>query len=431
MKILFCYFNLNSPISYSFGVASLSAILKSQGYDVTVLHLNERFIDKNEQVFNQLSDIDILCLSAISSQQKYIIAFLKQLKTLNLPVITIVGGLLATFNPEAISNLCDYLVMGEAEITLPRLIKQIERGEQSDNKIMQKFYPTLFNSSPMDMEAFDYDRIIDMKRGWAEIMLSRGCPFECSYCFNQNIKKLFGQHNIRFKPIKMVIQEISNFRDLCPHLKVINFVDDNFTLNYDYLSLFLIEYTAKIGLPFLCATRSEFINKKTMDLLSRHGCRLVRMGIESGSDHLRAGELNRHCTTESILKAITLLKSYDIEIGLFNMIGIPGETEDDIRKTLELNAAIKPATSKRTILLPFPGTSIYERWKSDIDIDLLINQTNYNSCESVFTFGKQWKEMINYYGAYWDKELSLLAGIKYDYRWEDSVVCREDYYGIA
>lgn len=436
MKILFVYFNLNSPISYSCGVAYLSAILKKERYKVDILHLNDLWLDTSpiEAVMNQVraGDYNVVCCSAISSQQKYLLDVLRNLQELgpHRPWI-IVGGLLATFDPESVKGLADFIVRGEAEESLPGILDAIQNNDFSGQVISQGFID-LNDLPPMDMEAFDYDKIIRYKNGWLEMMIGRGCPFSCSYCFNEEIKNLYGSEGyIRFKPIDLVIEELSQLKNQCLGLRVINFVDDNFTYDLSYLGNLMEQYSREIALPYLCASRSEFLGDEAIEILKDSGCKMVRMGLESGSEDLKRKVLNRHDSNEHIIYTARKLQEAGIEVGLFNIIGIPGETGKDIEHTLRLNAAIKPATSKRSILLPFKGTDVYRQWEKQIDKQALFNQTQYNNCKSVFMFDQGWHDMIEYYRINWAVELSKASGVKYDFLWDWSVAVREDYGGIV
>lgn len=432
-RVLFAFFNMSSPISYSFGVAYLSAVLRHAGFFVETLHLNDHIIGNNpvQAVLDKIveSQPDALCCSAISTQQSILIPVLEGVKkAFGNKLLVVVGGLLPTFDPGSVSNLCHFTVRGEAENLLPALLNS--KSSLSSSVITVGHYTDISLLPEMDMDAFDFKEIVSRKAGWVEMMIGRGCPFRCSYCFNQEFVTIFGVDDyIRAKPINLVLDELTALIARC-EARVVNFVDDVFTYDMNYLKEFLPKYKEVIGLPFLCATRAEFIDESVATLLKISGCRLVRVGLESGSSDLRRKELNRKFDDTCFVSAVKILGDVGIELGVFNIIGIPGETEKDILKTLELNAQAAPATSKRTVLLPFRGTEIYRRWKHLIAEDILSNQVEYNNCRSVFKFGTEWLDMIKYYQGNWDQELSKMTGIKYDYRWEGSVAVREDYKGI-
>lgn len=434
-RVLFVFFNMNSPISYSFGVSYLSSALKKASFEVSHLHLNENYVSEPVviEVLDKIERVkpDVLCCSAISTQQSVVIPVLRTVRDMCEDVLIVVGGLLATFDPDSLEGISDVIIRGEAEESLPHILKLEKKPRCRSSLSFKSSYSDLTHLPRMDMEAFDFEDIVKKKSGWVEMAISRGCSFRCSYCFNQEFVRLFGNSNyIRFKPVEKAMVELENFKDTCKSMEVVNFVDDNFTLNVDHLQAFLPEYSSRIGLPFLCATRPELINESVAGLLESHGCKVVRMGLESGSEELRHRELNRASEDDILLEAADVLKDAGIEIGLFNMIGIPGETEEDILKTLSLNATIAPSTSKRTVLLPFKGTEIYRKWQGCIDKKKLVEQVHYDNCKSVFRLGDEWLQMIEYYQENWGVELSKMSGIKYDYRWEDSVVAREDYVGV-
>ena len=213
-----------------------------------------------------------------------------------------------------------------------------------------------------DWDIMDSARIIKSKGNWLDIAFSRGCPFDCAFCANALLKKIKGKPYVRKRNIDKCIEElkyiISRF-----DVKVVNFSDDEFTLNHKWVSEFLKKYKAEIldkhDIQFVIEARVDTINDKTAKLLKECGCLEIQFGVETCSLRLLKF-LNKGITNEKIKKAFDICKKYDINTYVYMMIGIPTETEKDIMETMKFLAIIRPRIIRPTFLCPVKGTQIYD-----------------------------------------------------------------------
>ena len=94
-------------------------------------------------------------------------------------------------------------------------------------------------------------------------------------------------------------------------------------------------------------------------MLRKAGCVRVHMAIETGDPWLRKEILNRDISDEQILEAFAFLRKAGLKTLAFNMLGLPQETEETIRKTVDLNRRIRPDWIPVTLFQPFPGTALF------------------------------------------------------------------------
>ena len=146
---------------------------------------------------------------------------------------------------------------------------------------------------------------------------------------------------------------------------MIGFHDNIFTLNKSWLREFCERYCAEINLPFWCNTRVDCITDDDIMWLKKSNCRRIHMGVESGSKRIRKEILKRPVNNQKIIDVFKKVKKNGIKTVSFNMIGLPTETEEDIRETIDLNRAIVPSWIILSVFNPFPGTELYDFCKKN------------------------------------------------------------------
>ena len=190
--------------------------------------------------------------------------------------------------------------------------------------------------------------------------LSRGCPYNCTYCVNSTLKEKYKGLG-KFRRVKDFHQSIGELEYLINkyNFSFIRFWDDDFTaLRNDELKEYAGLYIQRIGLPFLIYARAESINEGKISTLKEMGCKTLAIGIESGNEFIRRKVMNRQVANETIISKFALVKSYGIRVSAYNMIGLPYESRESIFDTIELNRVIDPDSFSVTLLKPYRGTKI-------------------------------------------------------------------------
>ena len=217
-----------------------------------------------------------------------------------------------------------------------------------------------------DREIFDRNDFCKERQSQLQLIASRGCPYNCSYCSNHAIKTVYPNKNkyVRFRSVDNLIREESELKARYPEIKHYAFEDDILYLNKEWYQEFSEKHRKYVGLPFHSNLHPVLINEDSLYYLKRAGCTKIQIGLESGNDGIRKNILNRHMSNEEFVKSVNLAKKMGFQIFTFNLIGIPDEKPSDILDTIKLNAMIEQDSTQVSILYPFPKTGIYNYAKS-------------------------------------------------------------------
>lgn len=374
----YCYTKYNS------GIASLSAVLKKKGHDTDMI-LVDRFEKKKlNEVINNFQP-DIIGYSFVS-KQKFLAQNIIHHVARHHKVPSIIGGVHATVDPEDCLEIEGPLgvLVGEGEFALLEFVNSY--AENRDYSKTANFYfknngkiiRNPLNSLIQDLDSLPFpDRKIfkynpmDAQLG-LEFFFSRGCPYKCSYCINEYLQELYEGKGayVRFRSPESVIEEIEKTIKMYDYDGMLTFHDDVFTLKKTWLGEFSELYRKRVALPYRCNSTAERIDRETADLLKISNCKEVWFGIETGFEELRKTVLNKKISDADIIKAGKTLNDVGISPCSFNMLGIPDETEENIRRLIEINIQADIKKADVGLLQPFPGTALYE---------LCRERNNYNT----------------------------------------------------
>ena len=188
---------------------------------------------------------------------------------------------------------------------------------------------------------------------------SRGCPFLCSFCFNDRVKDMY--HNkgnyVRYREAGSLIEEIG-FVIKKYNINFIRFEDDVFILNKEWLFAFLERYKESINIPFLCHIKADILNEEIAKRLKEANCYSVLFGVETGNEKIRREVLKKPVSNEQIINAAAILKKYNITFFTTNMLALPGETLADAFETVRLNIRIRADDIWCSIFQPAPNLAI-------------------------------------------------------------------------
>ena len=416
MKILFIYPNAGSQLGFNYGIAHLSAVLKKAGHEVALWQLCEDIAPlPSEQEFSdrlKQEAADIIGFSVVTNQWPYtakLAAWAR--KATHAPLVC--GGIHTMAAGEEVlqSGLFDYIMRGEAEEALSEFVDKFQRGEdltevrnlgfmQDGNVRLNplRALPDLQNLPFKDYEIFNFQDIIDAKNGWVGLMASRGCPFSCTYCFNHQLVSQYredlhcsfkGLNYIRHFAVDQLMQEIEYLQENFTNISMFILDDDLFTFYRPYVEQFCEAYPKISSLPFVVNAHVGFFDESRARCLADAGCKIVKFGVESGSQRIRSQILQRRMKNEKIIRAIDTAHQYGLHTSVFLMIGLPDETHDDVMATIRLMAEAKPGRYRWSFFFPFPGTKAYELSQKGgyIDLKKMANLENFTDA-SCLKFGQ-------------------------------------------
>ncbi len=351
------------------GIMYLATILKQRGHQVRGVMLH------HEDLFDVVEDYhpDLVGYSAMDCERSAILKLNAQLKQEHPGVFSIVGGPLATFSPDIIHDqYIDAVCVGEGEGAFPELVEALERGADVTGikniwaKVDGQVYKNDVRPLIGDLDSVpfpDRDIFAPFKKGGLyNVITSRGCPYNCTYCHNERYKALYNVTTspIKYRSVDNVIRELEDIKArLSP--AIFWFQEDHFYIVPKMLREFAEKYRAAVGLPFICSIRPEYLSsEERVQALKDANCVAVFTGCEAGNDRVRKMILKRNISKEQIVHAAETLRAFDIRVVFQNMVGIPTSSFEDDIETLELNVKCKPYYAWASICTPYPGTELYE-----------------------------------------------------------------------
>ena len=360
----------------SLGLMQLSAILKRKGHK-TYLYMDNGNYSRLIHLMSKLKP-DIVGFSLMTGQHLWALKTAEVLKNkLNeIKPLIVFGGPHPTFTPEIIEkDPVDIICRGEGEGALLNLMDSIDNKNDFSNipnlwvkknskVIKNDLRPLIDNLDSLpfpDRDLFyQYSYFCDDPNKM--VMASRGCPFNCSFCFNRKYKELYNTELkvVRRRSCKNVIDEIKLLKSKYRKTKFIKFHDDIFSLDRDWLCNFLETYEKEIKLPFVCYIRAGIDNEEIIKRLSKAGCICVTFGIETGDEKLRYLLLNKKVSNYQIYNTAQLLKKYKIKFYTNSIFFIPETNLSEAWETVKINQKIKPDYIVSNIFQAYPGTALSE-----------------------------------------------------------------------
>lgn len=371
------YYPFEPPV----GLASILSSLRNCGHEACIIDMQGDMLSMDEMLkkCNDFSP-DIVGITAMTTTIRIALGIADSVKELLPDVPVILGGVHPTVSPESVlkNNSVDYAVRGEGEEVLCRFANQKFSHPEEIEGLCWKNGEGLINLSrkaPLiadldalprpDYSSFPVHKYIDYTENLRGIrgitmMVTRGCPYNCSFCA---VKETMGKRWRRLDPVNAVHWMM----DICKEydLEGIWFKDSTFNMNKKWTQTFAESLLAKKSpYRFQINTRVDLIRENEIVLLKQAGLVQVDLGIESGSQR-SLDTLRKKITAGQIKESVKILKKHAIKVSGFFMIGIPGETEEDILLTLSLAKSLELDRGSVSIYTPLPGSELYERLSSE------------------------------------------------------------------
>lgn len=360
------------------GIGSLSAVLKREGHETSLIHIT-KLVNRSDFIKRvQRERPDLIGFSSTSHMFPFVKEMASWLVESKIRVPTICGGIHPTIAPEEsiAADGIDMICRGEGEGALIELCQKMKADEditripnlwiKREGEIIQSPLRPLIDDLDAlpfpDRSIFNYPSLYGEREGRGSFMVARGCPYQCTYCCNHLVRKIYGNKGkpIRFRGVDHVLAEIKEVLEQYPFIRTLIFDDDILFLQKDWAEEFAERYRKEIGLPFICNARANLTGRTMIALLKKAGCYHVKFGIESGNEYISNTILRRQLTNEQIKKAFALCKEAGLLTESFNMVGIPFETPRRVLDTVKLNAAIAVDKMQVSIYQPYQGTRLGE-----------------------------------------------------------------------
>jgi len=363
------------------GLGYIASALKKEGFfNVEILDcLRDNFtLDKFKEYIEDEKP-DVVGFTVFSLALKNVLDSARKIKEINKNIITLVGGP----HPSAIPQRAiedeniDYGVIGEAETSMPLFLNylylnQKEKFPQVPGLIYKKDGKVLFNkpffNANLDSVEFPawelinppryFNRGVDIGDHTGCILITRGCPFDCSFCSVHTIEG----RNLRSRSIDNVMKEIEL---LNREYKIKRFVilDENFTANKKFVVEFcqrLISRGKRYEFLLPNGVRLDCLTEDILRLMLKAGfSKRLAVGIESGSAKILK-LMSKRLSKELIEEKVNLMVKAGFKpIGYF-IIGYPTETKEDIEETIRFAKKLKLYEAAFTCYIPMPGTQTFD-----------------------------------------------------------------------
>ncbi len=360
---------------YPYFLASAAAVLKQSGFTVHVKDAIAEEIDK-EECFKYIEFLkpSLLVVEAFTPSVSYDLAFMKEAKE-RTGCYTAFSGVHAGALPKEIleNPFMDFVLMGEIDHTLRDLAFYLKEGKSDfghipglafkDNGVI-KVNPRRAPIENLDDLPFPerdelpmhkYNEPFSKNRATARITVSRGCPFHCSFC----IEPFVFNGSYKHRSIALVIEEIKLVQNTYG-VKEIFFDDSIFMTQW---AVEVAQAIIKSGLKVSWSCWVDWnIKYEQLTLMKKSGCIGVKFGIES-SDKAILGAVHKPVKIDRIKELIANCKKLGLlRLGSF-CLGLPGETRESMRNTIDLAFSYDLTSCQVSIATPLPGTEFYQEAK--------------------------------------------------------------------
>lgn len=410
------------------GIMYIASAIKEKGHEVD-LALTSEDLEKKVEDFKP----DFIGYSIMTGDQNFYDNINKTLKQKQ-KFFSIAGGPHPTFFPEMLEKSSfNAICRGEGEKAIQQFLENASSTRISNfwfktqkeiiKNPVQQLIENLDEISFPDRElVFKYK---DIKEGPIKhFITSRGCPFNCTYCFNKSYSELYKGKGkrVRFRSVDNLLEEVEQVVFSSP-TKITYFQDDTFILKPDWVKEFSKKYKKRISLPFHCHLRVDLVTEEIVKDLNYAGCQGINIGAESGNDFVKTDILNRNVSNKQIYNAIQLLKKYDIKTMIHNILGLPFTSLKNDFETLELNIKCQPDYAWASIFQPYPKTELGERCLkekiytgdfSDINHFFDISPLNINNKNEIANLQKLFAIAVKYPNLYYSGKLQKLIQMPYE-----------------
>ncbi len=405
----------------------LSAYLRAKGHDTVLILLPQTFTDRTlsesdsflypypDKVLEQVAEIcsmfDLVGISMMTchfDNAVHVTNFLR--KRLHVPIIW--GGIHPTLRPAECLEYADMVCIGEGEISLCQLASEMSNGRPWESLSIPGIYkcndnqplsvlpsPIIQNLDELPLPDYDLDHQFVLYKGNMvrfnngllttclhysyRTLFSRGCPYACTYCCNNAIRKLHGHKlPMRWRSVSNRINELEAAMELMPQLKQIFLADEAFLSQpTKQIESFAASYRKEIGLPLSLLATPRSVSESKLRPLAKAGLCNIGIGIQSASKRIVRDLYSRPESSGEVLSASACIKQVARETkkqvsGRYDFIlDNPWETEQDIEASIRLCMKLKKPYGLALFSLTFyPETELYIKARNEGIITDDLNQ---------------------------------------------------------
>lgn len=360
------------------GLAYIGVILEKNGYTVKIFDLtlehNRHIEDKTDEIIG--FSPDIIGVSVATHNYSNAIKIASYLKSMTGAYI-VFGGPHPTIVPEEVlkNEFVDFVVVGEGEETFLKICQNLYSKEfdgidglcyrdDGNNGEGKKIIVGNRNTFIKDLDSIPfparhllsldkYSLADDFGNKMVTIMSSRGCPYECTYCY----KGIFGR-TYRQRSPENIVEEIKYCINMFGY-RSFYFIDDLFTLSAENVEGVAIAIKKEgLNIRWQCLARVNNAKLSVFKHMKESGCYKVHFGIESGDQNI-LNKVKKGITLDQVRNAARICKEAGIKTKGYFMIGMPGDTVETMKNTLNFARELEMDDTMFSVTTPFPGTELW------------------------------------------------------------------------
>jgi len=357
-----------------FGIMSIAALLEKNGADVNVLSFTEENVLPGK-VLNGIKGTKLVGISAWSMPTIVeAVRIAKIIRRSEYDGFLLFGGVHPTLFPrEVIEDLdLDAVCIGEGELTTLDLAQTLCRQEDIQKVkglYIKKDGNIIFTGKReqivdvkelpgyawhlIDVERYTKGNVFTRERS-ISLVESRGCPYRCTFCY---VPKMFGS-KWRGRTIEQVVEEME-FLNKNHKITHFDFLDDLLFGGSRKEMLSFCSAIKPLGVTWRCAYRINLVDEQLIRRMKGAGLRHISFGVESGSQRMLDRLKKTDLTPQKAIDSIDICFRLGIKTNAGFMVGVPGETKDDLLATLNLAKSLKATVMRIASYVPYPGTELY------------------------------------------------------------------------
>ncbi|MCW1296092.1 MAG: B12-binding domain-containing radical SAM protein [Candidatus Parvarchaeota archaeon] len=397
--------NLWQPIS----LAYTTSILRNDGHEVILRDAtaeNWSFERMKREIEEFRPDLAIIN-SSVPTCKNTDIKTARIIKEINKNCVTVMVGIPPTLpiirDELIVDKSLDICIRNEFEFTTRNLANNLKNYKKIKG-ITFKFRERIFNNPKapfIDLNRLPFAAIEDLpldayklpftKEKVCMIEQSRGCPFNCAFC----VASIYYGKKIRYRNAQKVVDEMEHvYKNF--GIRQFFFWADTFTLARKNVIEICDEIIKrKLNVNWLANSRVDCVDRRLLEKMKRAGCWLIGFGVESCVQKI-LDNVGKKINLTQINRAINLCKEVGIKSATHIIFGLPGETRDTIKETIDTLKKIDPDYANFYIAIPYPGTRLYKEYKK-LGYIRNYDWSKYEICEAVIDLpnlpGKEIKKL--------------------------------------
>jgi anaerobic magnesium-protoporphyrin IX monomethyl ester cyclase len=377
---------MDKYIEYPIYLSYTVAVLEQAGFEVSFIDaiMDELDIDAFAQQVSEVGP-SLAVIETSTPSIAFDLATAEAVKAYSPQTfVALLGSHVTYFDQEILNEnpAVDAVIRGEFEYTAADLARALDAGEDL-GKVLGLTYregeagqarrnPDRPLFEPLDDMPFPSRNTVKgegyragiYSGGYPTAMLSsRGCPYRCTFCLWPGI--LYG-HKFRARSAQNVVDEIEEAVRTYGHDEIY-FDDDTFSIDRQRvldITRIIRERDLHKEVEWIAQCRVDTVDREMLEAMKAANCGYILFGVESGSPEMLK-RMRKGITLDKARSAFALTKEVGIKTQAFFLFGVPGETQETVRETIEFAKELNASSTQFAVAIPHPGTALYEECKAN------------------------------------------------------------------